>query len=54
MNLLVTGAYELNGSELAELEAAGYCVTVLNNERTPVERPERYEAVVSADGAAQP
>lgn len=46
MNLLVTGAYELNGSELAELEAAGYCVTVLNNERTPVERPERYEAVV--------
>lgn len=46
MNLLVTGAYELNGSELAELEAAGYCVTVLPNERTPVERPERYEAVV--------
>ena len=33
MNLLVTGAYELNGSELAELEAAGYCVTVLPNER---------------------
>lgn len=46
MNLLVTGAYELNGSKLAELEAAGYCVTVLPNERTPVERPERYEAVV--------
>lgn len=46
MNLLVTGAYEMNGSELAELEAAGYCVTVLPNERTPVERPERYEAVV--------
>ena len=46
MNLLVTGAYELNGSELAELEAAGYCVTVHPDERTPVEQPERYEAVV--------
>ena len=46
MNILVTGAFQLNSEELAELEAAGHKVFVHSDERTPVEHPERYEAVV--------
>lgn len=46
MNILVTGAFQLNSKELAELEAAGHRVFVHPDERAPVEQPERYEAVV--------
>lgn len=46
MNVLVTGAFQLNSSELAALEAAGHKVFTHPDERTPVEQPERYEAVV--------
>lgn len=46
MNVLVTGAFQLNSEELAALEAAGHRVFVHPDERTPVEQPERYEAVV--------
>ena len=46
MNVLVTGAFQLNSEELAELEAAGHRVFVHPDERIPVEQPERYEAVV--------
>lgn len=46
MNVLATGAFQLNNDELAELEAAGHKVFTHPDERTPVERPERYEAVV--------
>lgn len=46
MNVLVTGAFQLNSEELAALEAAGHRVFVYPDERTPVEQPERYEAVV--------
>ena len=46
MNVLVTGAFQLNSDELAALEAAGHKVFVHSDERTPVEQPERYEAVV--------
>lgn len=46
MNVLVTGAFQLNSKELAELEAAGHRVLVHPDERAPVEQPERYEAVV--------
>lgn len=46
MNVLVTGAFQLNSEELAELEAAGHKVYVHTDERAPVEQPERYEAVV--------
>lgn len=46
MNILVTGAFQLNSEELAELEAAGHKVFTHPDERTPVEHPERYEAVV--------
>ena len=46
MNVLVTGAFQLNSDELAALEAAGHKVFVHPDERTPVEHPERYEAVV--------
>ena len=46
MNVLVTGAFQLNSEELAELEAAGHKVFVHTDERAPVEQPERYEAVV--------
>ena len=45
MNVLVTGAFQLNSDELAALEAAGHKVFVHSDERTPVEQPERYEAV---------
>lgn len=46
MNVLVTGAFQLNSEELAELETAGHRVFVHPDERIPVEQPERYEAVV--------
>ena len=46
MNILVTGAFQLNSEELAQLEAAGHKVFVHPDERARVEQPERYEAVV--------
>lgn len=46
MNVLVTGAFQLNSEELAALKAAGHRVFVHSDERSPVEQPERYEAVV--------
>ena len=46
MNVLVTGAFQLNSVELAELESVGHKVFIHPDERTPVEHPERYEAVV--------
>ena len=46
MNILVTGAFQLNSEELAELEAAGHKVFVHSDERKPVAHPECYEAVV--------
>ena len=46
MNVLVTGAFQLNSEELAALKAAGHRVFVHPDERTPVEQPECYEAVV--------
>ena len=46
MNILMTGAFQLNSEELAALEAAGHKVFVHGDERAPVDCPERYEAVV--------
>lgn len=46
MNVLVTGAFQLNSEEFAELETVGHRVFVHPDERAPVEQPERYEAVV--------
>ena len=46
MNVLVTGAFQLNSEELAALESAGHKVFTHPDERAPVEQPERYEAVV--------
>lgn len=46
MNVLVTGAFQLNSEELAVLESAGHKVFTRPDERAPVEQPERYEAVV--------
>lgn len=46
MNVLVTGAFQLNSEELAALESAGHKVFTRPDERAPVEQPERYEAVV--------
>lgn len=46
MNVLITGAFQLNSEELAALENAGHQVCVHPDERAPVEHPERYEAVV--------
>ena len=46
MNVLVTGAFQLNSEEIAMLEAAGHKVFTHPDERTPVEQPERYEVVV--------
>lgn len=46
MNVLVTGAFQLNSEELAALKAAGHQVCVHPDERDPVEHPEQYEAVV--------
>lgn len=46
MNVLVTGAFQLNSEEFAVLKAAGHQVCVHPDERDPVEHPERYEAVI--------
>lgn len=46
MNVLVTGAFQLNSEELAALESAGHKVFTRPDERAPVEQSERYEAVV--------
>ena len=46
MNVLVTGAFQLNSGEREQLEAAGHKVFVHGDERAPVDSPERYEAVV--------
>ncbi len=46
MNVLVTGAFQLNSEELAALEAAGHKVFLHPDECASVEQPERYEAVV--------
>lgn len=46
MNVLVTGAFQLNSGEREQLEAAGHKVFVHGDERAPVDYPERYEAVV--------
>ena len=46
MNVLVTGAFQLNSEEIAMLEAAGHKVFTHPDERMPVEQPELYEAVV--------
>ncbi len=46
MNVLVTGAFQLNSEELTALEAAGHKVFTHPDEHAPVELPERYEAVV--------
>ena len=46
MNILVTGAFQLNSGERKQLESAGHKVFIHGNERAPVDCPERYEAVV--------
>lgn len=46
MNLLITGAFPITAAEQAKLEALHYTVTFHQDERLPVENPERYEAVV--------
>lgn len=46
MNILVTGAFQMNNDQLAELEAAGHEVFFHPDERAEVDRPELYEAVV--------
>ena len=46
MNILVTGAFQLNNGEREQLESAGHKVFVHGDERAPVNCPERYEAVV--------
>ena len=46
MNILVTGAFQLNSGEREQLESAGHKVFIHGDERTLVDYPERYEAVV--------
>lgn len=46
MNVLVTGAFQLNSVEREQLESAGHKVFAHGDERAPVDCPERYEAVV--------
>lgn len=46
MNILATGAFQLNSGEREQLESAGHKVFIHGNERTLVDCPERYEAVV--------
>lgn len=46
MNILVTGAFQLNNGSTTKLEAAGHRIYVHSDERSPVEHPELYEAVV--------
>ena len=43
MNVLVTGAFQLNSGEREQLEAAGHKVFVHGDERAPVDSPELYE-----------
>lgn len=46
MNVLVTGAFQLNDDELAALEADGHKVFLHADERAPVKQPECYNAVI--------
>lgn len=46
MKLLVTGAFQLNEAERAELEAAGHKLFFQQQEREQTEKPEQYEAVI--------
>lgn len=46
MNILMTGAFQPNSSELALLEAAGHKVFFHSDERASVDNPKLYEAVV--------
>ena len=46
MNLLITGAFPITPAEQADLEALHCTVTFHQDERQPVENPERYEAVI--------
>ena len=46
MKLLVTGAFQMNDAERAELEAAGYEVFFQQQERERTISPEQYEAVI--------
>lgn len=46
MNILVTGAFQLNSGEREQLKSAGHKVFIHGDERTLVDCPERYEAVV--------
>ena len=46
MNVLVTGAFQLNSVEREQLESAEHKVFAHGDERAPVDCPERYEAVV--------
>lgn len=46
MNILITGAFLINEAELAELRAMGHNVFVHNDERSGVNNPEIYDAVV--------
>lgn len=46
MNILITGALQLTPEQRLWLENRGHRVTWHPDERTPVEHPEQYEAVV--------
>lgn len=46
MNILITGALQLTPEQRLWLENRGHRVTLHPDERTPVEHPEQYEAVV--------
>ncbi len=46
MNILITGAFQINEEEKAELEARRHTVTIHPDERQSVERPEQVDAVV--------
>lgn len=46
MKTLVTGALQTTEEDLLALQAAGLEITIHPDERTPVQAPERYEAVI--------
>ncbi len=46
MNILITGAFQLNKEQREELETLGHRVDFHPDEKTPVRNPEQYEAVV--------
>ena len=46
MNILITGAFQINDAQLAELRAMGHNVVTHSDERAGVDNPEIYEAVV--------